>query len=61
MFLLNMDFIWSSEVEKIYFMCEIKAKFNKNHLKLHFIIYNHFSKEIHFTFFKLSLFSGFVP
>ena len=57
MFLLNMAFISPSEVQNIYiyihifhFTSEIKAIFNKNHLNFLFIIYNHFSKETHFTF-----------
>ena len=60
MFLLNMAFISSSEVENIFhFMSEIKAISNKKHLNFLFIIYHHFSEEVnvHFTFVKLSLFS----
>ena len=56
MFLLNMAFISPSEVENIHifhFTSEIKAIFSKNHLNFLFIIYNHFSKEVHFTFFRL--------
>ena len=60
MFLLNIAFISPSEVENIHifhFTSEIKTIFNENHLNFLFIIYNPFSKEVHFTFFQsISLF-----
>ena len=61
MFLLNMAFISSSEVEKIYFMGEIKAKFNKKSFEFAFYYIQPFQQRNTFHFFNLSLFSGFVP
>ena len=42
----------------IFFTSRVKLKpySTQNHLNFLFIIYNPFSKEVHFTFFKLSLF-----
>ena len=39
---------------------KLKPYLTKDHLNVLFIIYNHFSKEVRFTFFQ-AIFSSFVP
>ena len=45
----------------VFFHFTIETIFNKKHLNFLFITYNRFSKEVYFTFSKLSLCSSFVP